>query len=177
MTKELKRAVQEVQTLPAKDQDAIGRQVRYHVEKLRVLRGAVDAGIRALDEGHGQEVEIEDLIRVLPAIGMRRGGRPRAIVQSPLGTQDLLDIWIHLEISVSAEFADEQLRAIGRAWEVLAEWRDYGRTRDEVCEGLRSVRCERYVIFYRVKENAVEIVRVLDERRDVNPLFLDDEVA
>ena len=64
MTKELKRAVQEVQTLPAKDQDAIGRQVRYHVEKLRVLRGAVDAGIRALDDGHGEEVEIEDLIRV-----------------------------------------------------------------------------------------------------------------
>ena len=99
---------------------------------------------------------------MLPAIGMRRGDRPRAIVQSPLATQDLLD---------------EQLRGIGRVWEVLAEWPDYGRTRDEVCEGLRSVRCERYVIFYRVTENAVEIVRVLDERRDVNPLFLDDEVA
>ena len=39
------------------------------------------------------------------------------------------------------------------------------------------MRCERYVIFYRVTENAVEIVRVLDERRDVNPLSLDDEVA
>ena len=34
---------------------------------------------------------------------------------------------------------------------------------------------ERYVIFYRIAKNAIEIVRVLDERRDAENLFENEE--
>jgi plasmid stabilization system protein ParE len=40
--------------------------------------------------------------------------------------------------------------------------------------GLRSVSVSRYVVFYRVTKIAVEIVRVLDERRDVDAIFSDE---
>jgi plasmid stabilization system protein ParE len=36
------------------------------------------------------------------------------------------------------------------------------------------VRFDPWVVFYRVGHNAIEIVRVLDERRDVDVIFTDD---
>ena len=38
-------------------------------------------------------------------------------------------------------------------------------------QGLRSVLVSRYAVFYHVMKSAIEIVRVLDERRDVQPIF------
>ena len=49
MTKALKEALAEVERLPAADQENIGRQVLNHVEKLRLLRDDIDAGVRSLD--------------------------------------------------------------------------------------------------------------------------------
>jgi plasmid stabilization system protein ParE len=39
---------------------------------------------------------------------------------------------------------------------------------------VRSTRIDRWVIFYRVISDAIEIVRVLDERRDVDMVFSND---
>jgi plasmid stabilization system protein ParE len=39
--------------------------------------------------------------------------------------------------------------------------------RDELLAGIRSVSVKPYVIFYRVQPDAVEIFRVLHDRRDV----------
>jgi plasmid stabilization system protein ParE len=36
---------------------------------------------------------------------------------------------------------------------------------------LRSILVSRYVVFYRVTEKGIEIVRVLNERRDVQSIF------
>jgi hypothetical protein len=64
MTKALKQAVAEVERLPQSDQENIGRQVLHHVEKLRQLRDDIDAGVRSLDAGHGQELDMGDVISV-----------------------------------------------------------------------------------------------------------------
>ena len=53
----------------------------------------------------------------------------------------------------------------------LGQWPEYGKARDEVRKGLRSLPVSRYVVFYRVARKAIEIVRVLDERRDVDSVF------
>ena len=45
------------------------------------------------------------------------------------------------------------------------------RARDEVVPGLRSMLVHPYTIFYRVDDQAVEIVRVLHERRDLARIF------
>jgi hypothetical protein len=62
MTKALKEALAEVERLPAADQENIGRQVLNHVEKLRLLRDDIDAGIRSLDAGKGAEVDMRDIL-------------------------------------------------------------------------------------------------------------------
>jgi toxin ParE1/3/4 len=46
-----------------------------------------------------------------------------------------------------------------------------GRTREELSHGLRSFPFGRYVIFYRLNEYGVEIVRVLHGARNIPPLF------
>jgi toxin ParE1/3/4 len=106
----------------------------------------------------------------LPDIGMKKVDRlPR--IWSPMATNDLLDIWEHVRLDASAAVADKQLHEIDHACFVLGAWPEYGRARDDVRAGLRSVEVSHYVVFYRVKKTAVEMVRVLDERRDVDGIF------
>jgi hypothetical protein len=64
MTNVLKEAVAEVERLPAADQEIIGRKMLEHVEKLRLLRDDIDAGIRSLDAGIGRELDMNDVISV-----------------------------------------------------------------------------------------------------------------
>ena len=92
-----------------------------------------------------------------------------------MATQDLLDTWTYVCTAASSETADQQLREIERVCFALGAWPEFGKARDEVRKGLRSVRAGRYVIFYRVVTDALEIIRVLDERRDVDTIFSDEE--
>jgi hypothetical protein len=62
MTNTLKDAVAEVERLPEADQENIGRQVLTHVEKLRTLRADIDAGLRSLDAGKGNAVNMQDVL-------------------------------------------------------------------------------------------------------------------
>jgi hypothetical protein len=63
MVKTLEQAIAEIESLPASDQEQIGRKLLSHVEKLRLLRDDIDKGVRSLDAGTGRELDIEDLIR------------------------------------------------------------------------------------------------------------------
>ena len=62
MTKALNKAISEVETLPAADQEAIGRELLEHVEKLRSLRSELELGAMSLDGGLGKELDVEDVI-------------------------------------------------------------------------------------------------------------------
>ena len=59
----LEKAIAEVANLPDVDQEQIGQRLLSHVEKLRRLRVEVDMGIRSLDAGEGQPLDIEDFLR------------------------------------------------------------------------------------------------------------------
>jgi len=63
MVKTLEQAIAEVTTLPAADQEQIGRQLLSHVEKLRQLRIDIDKGVRSLDAGEGKPLNIEEFLR------------------------------------------------------------------------------------------------------------------
>ena len=54
MVKTLEQAIAEVESLPAEDQEQIGRTLLSHVEKLRALRAEIDKGVRSLDAGQGK---------------------------------------------------------------------------------------------------------------------------
>jgi toxin ParE1/3/4 len=100
---------------------------------------------------------------------MRRGELP--VDWSPEAEHDLLAIWIYVAREASPDVADEQLRFVDRACEALAQWPHSGRARDELFRGVRSIAVEAYVVFYRVGNSAIEIVRVLHGRRDVDAIF------
>jgi toxin ParE1/3/4 len=100
---------------------------------------------------------------------MRRGELP--VDWSPEAEQDLLASWNYAAREASPHVADEQLRSIDRACEALAEWPHSGRARDELFRGVRSIAVEAYVVFYRVGNSAIEIIRVLHGRRDVDAIF------
>src|ERR1700688_1643623 len=100
---------------------------------------------------------------------MRRGELP--VDWSPEAEQDLLAIWDYVAREASPDVADEQLRSLDRACEALAEWPHSGRARDELFRSVRSIAVEAYVVFYRVGNSEIEIIRVLHGRRDVDAIF------
>jgi hypothetical protein len=65
MVKTLKKAIAEVETLPAADQEEIARRLIAHVEKLRALRSDIDAGLHSLDAGRGKPLDIEQFLQTM----------------------------------------------------------------------------------------------------------------
>jgi len=100
---------------------------------------------------------------------MRRGELP--IDWSPEAGLDLLVIWNYVAREASPDVADEQLQSLDRGCEALAQWPHSGRARDELFRGVRSIAAEAYLVFYRVGDSAIEIIRVLHGRRDVDAIF------
>jgi toxin ParE1/3/4 len=105
---------------------------------------------------------------------MKSGDR-LARIWSPEAREDLFGIWNYVWLDASAVIADKLLKEIDAACFALGAWPELGKARDDVRKGLRSILVSRYVVFYRVPQNAIEIVRVLDERRDVQTMFPDKD--
>jgi len=99
--------------------------------------------------------------------------RKRAAVWSPEAEQDLFDIWRYLAVEASVRTAEKYLRDINRACQQMRTRPLLGCTRDDLMRGLRSVLVSPYVIFYRVGESSIDIVRVLHGRRDLDAIFAD----
>jgi toxin ParE1/3/4 len=70
------------------------------------------------------------------------------------------------KLSAAREFA----AGFSRHCEMLAENPDIGSPRDDLRHGLRSSAFRKHVIFYRVRGDAVEVLRVLRAMRDAEPL-------
>jgi toxin ParE1/3/4 len=84
---------------------------------------------------------------------------------------DLSDIWDYYAKIAGRHTADKIVYEIGEACRILEDHPFAGRGRNEVRPGLRSVVARPHVIFYRVKNDVAEIVRVLDGRRDLDEIF------
>jgi toxin ParE1/3/4 len=95
----------------------------------------------------------------------------RRVVWAPKSKKDLRDVWRYYERVASPEIADKLLREIDEAGERLAGKALMWRARDEIMPGLRSVLVHPYTVFYRLNDGAVEIVRILHERRDIARVF------
>jgi toxin ParE1/3/4 len=89
---------------------------------------------------------------------------------SDTARSDLDDIWFYIAQD-NPKAADKFIRTIVSRFPKLAATPGWGRRREELAPGLRSVPVGRYLIFYRPLENGVEIARVLHGARDLPPLF------
>lgn len=96
------------------------------------------------------------------------------VLWSPEAESDLVEIWEYGAAATSPEDADRHLRQIHAACLRLADWPQSGRSRGEIAPDLRSLAAPPHVVFYRVTKSAVEIVRVLRGRRDLDALFAED---
>jgi toxin ParE1/3/4 len=89
---------------------------------------------------------------------------------SPRATEDLIEIWSYIADD-SAASADAFIDKIYETMEMVVRQPRSGRRRDELAQGIQSFPVGRYIIFYRVVADAIEIVRVLHGARDIENLF------
>jgi toxin ParE1/3/4 len=93
--------------------------------------------------------------------------------RSPLSDSDLDDIWYYVACqSGSMDIADRLIGSISDRFFRLASHPHLGRARDEdLRPGLRTFPVGEYVIFYRIEDEDVVILRVLRGSRNIAALF------
>ncbi len=92
------------------------------------------------------------------------------VTKSPAAIDDLLDIWLYIAQDNRAA-ADVLIDSIDNKCRILAEHPHMGRRRAELGSDLHSFAEGRYVVFYRVRLDGIEIVRVLHGARDIPRFF------
>ncbi len=88
--------------------------------------------------------------------------------------QDLREIWRGLAEFGDLSHADDRLQQIKQKLKLLERFPKSGQSREELLVGLRSLPVKGFVIFYRVGQMHVEIVRVLNGQRDIDAVFNDE---
>jgi len=80
--------------------------------------------------------------------------------------QDLDDIWAYLS-EQDPVVADTQVAQLLDRFRMLSQFPSMGKSRDELMESLRSFPVKPYVIFYRPILEAIEILRILHQSREI----------
>jgi toxin ParE1/3/4 len=89
--------------------------------------------------------------------------------------QDLREIWRGLAKFEDLSNADDRLLQIKQKFKLLEQFPNLGRSREDLFLGLRSLPAKGFIIFYRVGRMQVEILRVLDGRRDIDAILGEQE--
>ena len=85
---------------------------------------------------------------------------------SPRARADLDDIWDYTVETWSAEQAERYIRILQQAIETIAADPTRGRACDDIRPGYRKFSVGSHVIFYRRLDSAVDVIRILHQRRD-----------
>jgi toxin ParE1/3/4 len=89
-----------------------------------------------------------------------------SIIKSPQYEADLAVIWGHIAVD-SEVAADRVIAAIEDTIELLQSFPGIGAPCPHLAPGLRRTMWRRYLIYYRVRGQSVELVRVLHGSRDI----------
>ncbi len=92
------------------------------------------------------------------------------IVLTDPAQADLGDIWMFLA-DQSEALAHRTVNAILKELTILEMTPMLGRSREEFGRGLRSILYKQYVVFYRVQNDTIAIIRVLHGSRDLEAEF------
>lgn len=91
---------------------------------------------------------------------------------SAFAESDLREIWAYVaENNPSA--ADKLLKELLQKIRLLADNPELGKERSEIVVNLRSLPVRKYIVFYSLNEDAVEIYRVLHASRNIEEMFED----
>ena len=86
---------------------------------------------------------------------------------SPEAKKDLLTIRAHTQNKWGIQQAQKYIDALEIKCEKLARSPHIGRERPEIKPGYRSITEGKHVIFYRVGDSGIDILRILHERMDI----------
>jgi toxin ParE1/3/4 len=89
--------------------------------------------------------------------------------------QDLRDIWRGLAEFGELKRADDRIILIRKKLGLLGQFPSSGRSREDLLPGLRSFPVSGFVIFYRIGMTQVEILQVVDGRRNLDGIFGEEE--
>ena len=95
----------------------------------------------------------------------------RAALWSPEALDDRERIWDYYVRVAGRHTAEKVLRDIAEVIALLESHPLAGRARNEVRPALRSFAAAPHIVFYRVVNDAPEIVRLLDGRQDIEEQF------
>ena len=98
---------------------------------------------------------------------------PRLLFR-PLAKQDLTDIWDYIAVD-NADRAENVVRDIYGRLGKIAHNPYMGRARPEIEDGLRSFSISRYVAFYSLIQDGIEVIRILHGSRDLEHIDFDSE--
>ncbi len=87
---------------------------------------------------------------------------------TPKADQDLAQIWRHTNENWGKSQANKYLQLLEKGFLMLLHHPKSGKARDEIRRGYRSLPVEYHVVFYRVRDKDIEIVRILHQRMEVN---------
>jgi len=62
-------------------------------------------------------------------------------------------------------------QTIDAALLTLAQYPDFGRERNDVYNGAKSFSVEKYIVFYQVSDNGIDVARILHQRMDPSKHF------
>ncbi|OUL28892.1 type II toxin-antitoxin system RelE/ParE family toxin [Nostoc sp. 106C] len=89
---------------------------------------------------------------------------------SPSASRDLNEIADYF-LTRNLETGEALFREFNKKCQNLANFPNIGRTYTHINSQLRGIPLDGYIIFYRVLDNGVEILRVVSARRDLESLF------
>jgi len=94
------------------------------------------------------------------------------VTRSEAAERDLEAILDYLDRH-SPRAAERLVSQLDEKCRLLGQFPGMGRARDELAAGLRSLVVEQYIVFYRLTSDAVQVVRILHGRRDIESIMKD----
>jgi toxin ParE1/3/4 len=97
----------------------------------------------------------------------------RHIISQPAikDLEQIIDYFSNRNIEAGERFINE----FEKKCKNLANFPNMGRSYDDVKPSLRGLPLAGYIIFYRIVNDGIEIIRVVSGYRDLESLFLEDE--
>jgi toxin ParE1/3/4 len=92
------------------------------------------------------------------------------LVISPKAKSDLLNIW-SFAFYEDGQAADRLVEEITAKFDTLLAFPEMGRSREDLDAGIRSFPFKRFVIFYRLIADGIEIFRVLHGKQNIEDIF------
>ncbi len=92
------------------------------------------------------------------------------LILSPQAREDLFDIWFYIAEDSTIN-ADRFIDKLTNKCQWLTEFPETGVLRDDLERNLQCFSVDRYLLFYKVTDKNLELVRVLHSSRNIQNVF------